>query len=265
MASAYGAYHSRPPFGRAGTGMAMQKPAPGSRPAPRPIEAAGSFRVGRVLRRMLGVLGPNAVTLLALLALAAIPERTLYHLPGSDSKLMDTLSRLALALSGLLLQLAIMRLSFDAFAGKRANFGACVGQAFRSFFPVLAISILMVLPVSLALLLAVAPGVMLSLAWSVAVPVRIAEGDGIIACLKRSAELTRGHRWKILAVFLLVGFALAPLLLALQVLWGIPISAHSLFFARNWLARLVFYTALGLALSAVYFELRMTEAGTQPA
>lgn len=225
---------------------------------PRPAQSNGVFQIGRVFGRMFGVLGPNIVTLVALIALAAVPERAMYHL-ATDSKLMEQLSRLTLAVSGLLLQLAVMRLSFDSFAGNRTSLGASLGQAFRSFFPVLAISILAALPMMLALLLAIVPGVMLSLTWFAAIPVRIAEGAGILACFKRSAELTRGHRWKILAVFLLLGLALAPLLLTVQVLWGIPLSAHALFFDQNWLARLLFNTALGLVLAAAYFELRAAE------
>lgn len=236
----------------------------GSRPRPvqmaaaRQPETAGTFHIGRVFHRMLGVLGPNAVTLLALIALAAVPERALYHLAG-DSKIADSLSRLALAFSGLLLQLAVIRLSFDRFADNRTSLGACVGQAFRSFFPVLAIGILAALPLALTLLLVIVPGVMLSLSWSAAMPVRIAEGAGIFACFKRSAELTRGHHWRILAVFLLLGLALAPVLLALQLIWGIPLSLHAMFFDRNWLSRLVFDAALGLVLAATYFELHAAE------
>jgi hypothetical protein len=97
------------------------------------------------------------------------------------------------------------------------------------------------------------------MAWSVLVPVQVAEGVGVIACFKRSAELTRGHRWKILAVFLLLGVGMAPLLLVLQTLWGVPLSADAQFFVQNWLARLLFDAAVGLTLAGVYWELRAAE------
>lgn len=261
MSSAYGAYHSRPAFGRAGTRAAMQAAAPRALPSrAMPDESSDSFRIGRVFSHMLGVVGPNFITFVALIALAAVPERALYHLVHVDDKMMDLLSRLTLALCGLLLQIAIMRLSFDSFAGNKADFGACIGQAFRSFFPALGSGAIAALPVALASLLAVAPGVVLLLSWTMVLPVEIVEGAGILACFGRSAALTRGHRWKLLAVFLLLGFMLTPVLLSLQAVWGLPLSAHAIFFNENWLARLVFNAALGLMLAATYRELRAVEA-----
>jgi len=224
-----------------------------------PDESLAGFRIGRVFRHMMGVIGPNAITLVALIALAAAPERALYHFAHFDDKMMDSLSRLTLSLSGFLLQIAAMRLSFDAFAGNKASFSACVGQAFRSFFPVLGMGLIAVLPLALAFALAIAPGVILSLSWAVLVPVRVAEGVGILACHSRSTALTRGHRWKLLATFLLLGFVLAPIMLGLQTIWGLPLSAHALFFDQNWLARRVFNAAIGLVLAAAYRELRAAE------
>jgi len=40
-------------------------------------------------------------------------------------------------------------------------------------------------------------------AWCVAVPVYVAERPGIIESFGRSAELTRGNRWRIFALFVL--------------------------------------------------------------
>ena len=236
MTSAYGAYHSRPPFGRAGTGSAMAsstRPRPSQMAVSRPDETDGTFRIGRVFRRAFGVLKPHGITFLALVALAAIPERVLYHLGGYGSKEMESFTRLALAAAGLLLQLAVMRLSFDVFAENRTSLAACAGQAVRSVLPAMAISLVAAIPVALTLFF-------LSLAWCVAIPARVSEDTHILASLRRSGALTRGHRWKILAVFLLLGFMLAPVFLALQALWGMPLSAHALFFDQNWLARLLF-------------------------
>lgn len=249
MTSVYGAYHSRPPFGRAGT-----------KPMARPSDSPAGFGIARVFRRALGAGGGNLVTLVALIALAAIPERALHHFVDPDNRLMQSLSRLTLVTAGLLLQLAVIRLALGSFKGKRAGLGACASQAFVSFLPVMGIGLLALVPLGLGLALALAPGAMLAVTWSVLVPVQVAEGAGVIACFKRSVELTRGHRWKILAVFLLLGLGMAPLLLALQMLWGVPLSAHANFFAQNWLARLLFDAVAGLTVAAVYWELRAAEA-----
>jgi hypothetical protein len=220
--------------------------------------ATGSFKIGRVFGRIFGILGPNAITIIALIALAAIPERTIVHLIGFDSKHLDIASKTTLTLSGLALQLAMMRLALNAFAGGRASFGECVWQAIRSYLPVIAMGALALLPLVVATLLFAVPGAMLATAWTVTMPVRVAEDAGIFACFTQSAALTRGHRWKIMGTFLLLGVLLAFPILALQPLWGVPLAAHAQFFAENWLVRLIFYAACGLLLASVYFELRQS-------
>jgi hypothetical protein len=265
MTSAYGAYHARPPFGRAGAKPA--RPQPGARAAqaaPDTVQtqaatrfaAGGEFAIGNVLRNAFAAPGANFITFVALIALACMPERILYHTIWHESLAMNALLRFTLMMSGFLLQLAVIRLALDAFAGRQASFGACIAQALRSFFPILGIGFVAALPVAGAFLLLLVPGVMLAMAWSLAVPVRIAEGAGIIACLKRSAELTRGHRWKILAVFLALGVGFVPVLLVMMPLWGMPLSGASIFLTTNWLARPLFDAAAGLVLAALYAELR---------
>jgi hypothetical protein len=226
---------------------------------PHTAEEAGPFGIGRVLRRALAAIGPNAVTLFALIALAAMPERALYHLVGLDTRLMQSTAKLLLAASGFLLKLAVIRLSLESFAGGRASLGACAGQAFRSFLPVLGMGLVAALPLALGILLLVFPGVMLATSIAAAIPAQIAEGTGVMDSLKRSVELTRGYRWKILAIFLITGAGFVPVLLAMMALWGVPFSAHTQFLAENYLARLLLDTITALVMAALYFELRAAD------
>lgn len=50
----------------------------------------------------------------------------------------------------------------------------------------------------------VVPGVLAFVVWSLAAPVTVMERSGPAASLARSARLTRGHRWRILGVMLLI-------------------------------------------------------------
>ena len=54
---------------------------------------------------------------------------------------------------------------------------------------------------------------MLTLRWLVATSVRVAEGPSVSRALQRSAELTRGSRWRLLA--LCVAYAVLAILLSL--------------------------------------------------
>ena len=84
-----------------------------------------------------------------------------------------------------------------------------MGQATRRWLPLVGVVLLTTLGTALAGLLLVVPGLMLGCALSVAMPACIVEDLGVFASLKRSRELTAGHRWPIfwaLAAMVLVTF-----------------------------------------------------------
>jgi hypothetical protein len=54
------------------------------------------------------------------------------------------------------------------------------------------------------LILLVIPGIIIALAWSLALPVTVIEKEGPLDALRRSAQLTRGNRSRILVILLLV-------------------------------------------------------------
>jgi len=87
-----------------------------------------------------------------------------------------------------------------------SRFGAIVGLA-----------ILVGCGIWIGLILLIVPGIMFALRWSVALPACVVEGLGPLASMKRSAQLTKGHRWKLFGIFLLlwVVSALAGLLIGL--------------------------------------------------
>ena len=70
--------------------------------------------------------------------------------------------------------------------------------------PVLLICILFSLGMMVSFTLLVIPGVILTVIWWVVIPAAVIERPGILRSFGRSLELTKGHRWKILAAFLLI-------------------------------------------------------------
>ncbi|HEU5068650.1 MAG TPA: hypothetical protein VFT61_10760, partial [Sphingomicrobium sp.] len=76
--------------------------------------------------------------------------------------------------------------------------------AFRVVFPLAALMILLVLAVMLGFLLLIVPGVMLYVMWSVASPVLVEEHRGVFGSFKRSQQLTKGARWKIFGLLLII-------------------------------------------------------------
>ena len=107
--------------------------------------------------------------LASLLMMSSITLSTIGQLDGQNTRLSDTYGRGGAALLGMIGQLILF------------SFG--VGFGF---------------------LLLVVPGVMLATAWSVAMQARIVEGPGVFKAFKRSLFLTKGRRWSILLLAIIV-------------------------------------------------------------
>jgi hypothetical protein len=92
-----------------------------------------------------------------------------------------------------------------------------LGAGLRAFLPILGLAILLGLGVGLASLLLLVPGIMLAIAWCVAIPAYVVEQTGVIAAFGRSAELTRGNRWRIFGLFVIYFIAAIVIELVLGV------------------------------------------------
>lgn len=88
--------------------------------------------------------------------------------------------------------------------GRRASFGECLAVGLRFFLPLIGVGIIFGLGVVLGALLLVVPGIIVMLMWSVAAPAVVIERQGVFSALGRSRELTKGARWKILGLFLVL-------------------------------------------------------------
>jgi Membrane domain of glycerophosphoryl diester phosphodiesterase len=76
--------------------------------------------------------------------------------------------------------------------------GDAIRRSFARFWPILGVSILVSLGIFVGLILFIIPGIMLAPRWAVALPACVVDNIGPLAAMRRSAELTRSHRWKIL-------------------------------------------------------------------
>ena len=87
--------------------------------------------------------------------------------------------------------------------GRRATVADCLSVGLRAFLPLLGIGIMFYLAVFLGMVLLLVPGLMLLVAWSVAVPAYVVEQTSLTGSFRRSAELTRGNRWRIFGLMIL--------------------------------------------------------------
>ncbi len=80
-------------------------------------------------------------------------------------------------------------------------------RGFASMGKVFTTALLAGLCVGLGLVAFVIPGIIIAMMFSAAVPVRLAEGTGAVAALKRSAQLTQGSRGAIFAALFALNIA----------------------------------------------------------
>jgi len=185
-------------------------------------ETAGdSFGIGRVIGRTFDAIRANLVIYLGVgLVLLALPEALASYVvarSGMDTWASLRISNLLSATVGLLATLILMHAAMRTLSGKTAEFGDSLAAGFRLFFPGFGISWLTNLGVIVGLVLLIVPGIILAIWWCVALPARIAEGEGVMAAIGRSRALTKGWRWHILGLFAIAAGAFILLFIILGV------------------------------------------------
>ena len=143
--------------------------------------------------------------------------------------------------------------------------------------PVLLTCVLFSLGVTVGFALLAVPGVFLKIIWWVAIPVAVIERPGVLRSFGRSTELTKGHRWKILAAFLLVlAVGSAVYVVATEVLapggfWGVSrgLSDESMypafipFLICSWIIGVMVAAFEAVLVGVSYALLRMEKERTE--
>jgi hypothetical protein len=180
-----------------------------------------NFDLGRVLSTGFGALARNAVPFLAVaLLLAGLPgfafeywfQRGNSGAPDLDFVLSWGFwgpflgSILATIVAGAVLQAALIAATVRQLSGRPVDIGQSVSAALSRIVPIILLSLLVGLAIMVGLLLLIVPGIIFYLMYIVAVPAMMAEGRGVTDSMRRSAELTKGHKGMIflLAIILLM-------------------------------------------------------------
>ena len=85
-----------------------------------------------------------------------------------------------------------------------AAIGASLRHGLRIVFPVLGVALLSVLMMMLSAIALVIPMFIVMTMFWVAIPAAVVERPGVIASLKRSAELTTGNRWRVFGIYAVI-------------------------------------------------------------
>lgn len=142
--------------------------------------------------------------------------------------------------------------------GQRASIGECLNRALAVAVPVALVALLASFAMMIGMMLLIIPGFFVMVLLYVAIPVAVIERPGIIASLGRSAELTKGFRWKV--------FGMLAILFILAIVIGgvIGFVTGALGLVGGILEMIInaFFTALFAVVSAVtYVALRQAKEG----
>jgi hypothetical protein len=168
------------------------------------------FSAGAVLSRSFSIWLKNIIpfTILTLLVYSPLILYTLLVLGGDMTlKGIETWGRINGLLGYILSLVATAALTYGTFQqlrGRHAGIGESIGVGLKRLLPVLGVGILAGLCVVGGLILLIVPGfIVMCMLW-VAVPVAVVERPGVGASLKRSAELTKGSRWHIFGIVIVL-------------------------------------------------------------
>jgi hypothetical protein len=181
--------------------------------------APREFRIGSVIGTSFNLYFKNIVIYTLVAAVIWLPMGIIltYTFASAQSQNSnEMLFGLGLAaLLGMLLQpVATAIILFSAFQdmrGRAVKIGEAIKWALSRFVPLLGVGILTALGFLAGFIALIIPGFILMVMWAVAVPACVVEKTGSVDSLTRSSELTKGNRWLIFAIILIVGIAVATL------------------------------------------------------
>jgi hypothetical protein len=231
--------------------------------------AESDFRIGPVLTRSATILSRHFLIFFLIGVIANLPSVLLGQGGESlaTSPTATSQGAVLLIIGGLLSfvlsmisQAVMVHASFQAMRMRPVNLGESLKVGLSRVVPVFLLAILMGLLGGLAFLLLIVPGLIVMTMWFVSTPACVVERTGPWTSMKRSAALTKGHRWKIFGLLLLL--VLLSLIVAglmqvvlMQVGSTILVLLGTLLWGALWTA---YYS---IAVVMTYHDLRVAKEG----
>lgn len=229
-----------------------------------PDRGAGELRVGDAFSRSFEIFSRHFGAFLVLALVSNLPVFLyLFALTqgigtgnqGTAAGISAFLSMLgSLIANGAILYGVVQRLRNQPF-----TVGRCLSIGLGALLPILGVSITVGVLTMLGTILLIVPGIMVFCAYYVAVPACVVERPGVFASLSRSGFLTKGQRWKIFGILVVVVVASA----VVQYIAGAVLGQMGLYAAVfGPLALTSIVSAFGAVLNGVvYYQLRVAKDG----
>jgi len=179
--------------------------------------AEGDLRVGSVISRSAAVLWRHCLAFFIVALITYLPILLMPRTRATDpTDLAQALNVLGLAWLGLVVlivfstlgEAVIVHAAFQDLRRRPVRLAESSNVVLRRLLPILGLGLVWHLLIWLGLSLLIIPGLILYTLWFVALPVCVVEPLGPWSSLRRSRELTKGHRSKLfgLALLLIIGY-----------------------------------------------------------
>jgi hypothetical protein len=173
---------------------------------------ARDFRIGAALSRTFSVLTRNFPAFFLISAIAGLPELLFEGGPvGRALGLPQNKSIIGVVglawLLGLICQATVLHGAFQDMCGRPVRLIESVQVGMRRFFPVLGASLTSIVLISLGCVLLLVPGLIVYITLFVTIPACVVERTGPFESISRTSQLTKGHRWAIFGMVVLLVIA----------------------------------------------------------
>ncbi|HEY6817359.1 MAG TPA: hypothetical protein VI168_17620 [Croceibacterium sp.] len=160
--------------------------------------ASRQLKIGAIIDKTLGVIEHSiAPSLIYVVVLGAASAAVKYFSLGSTA----ILETLGVALATMVVSIAAAYFLLDAMVERTGVRTRGTGDM---FLPYIGLSVLYSIAVGLGFIVVVIPGLLLMARWSIAQPLLVARGEGIMQSLGQSWEKTSGAEFKIIGAALLL-------------------------------------------------------------
>jgi hypothetical protein len=269
------------------------QPALGGQPAPSPASAVAAgqqnaFSIGRVISRTFSTWWSHAVVFSILTLISSAPiwlAMFLGDFPIAGVNSPSPLDPAAVAAAppvqptaGFWLAYAGTMLLFlvevgaitygviQHLAGKRVSLGAMIAAGARRAVPVLVVGLLAYVIVVVGMILLLVPGIYFACALAVAIPAAVVERPGVFGAIKRSFALTKGKRFAVFVVFLVMFVVMMGVMAFTLLLPQLTQSVSPLAgFVAGQIVNVVIGTLFWVAPGVVYHDLRVAKEGVATA
>src|SRR5215469_4261379 len=229
--------------------------------------AINDFRVGSVISRSGAVLSRHLLTFFVVAVIAYSPLLLIVSMRTKPIEPSEALSQALWAFFGVVLLVVLPQLgnaiilhaAFQDMRRRPVRLVESFNVGLSRFLPVIGIAFVQGFLIALGMILLIVPGLILYTMWFVGLPACVVERLGPWTSLRRSRELTKGYRWKIFALALLLAVANVGGRVIVTVLTALAGPIAALTGQMIWTGIAVAFA--GVVFAVTYYDLRVIKEG----